>query len=62
MADKDDNKNKGSNKAVWAILWIITLGVIFLSLWYYSGLVYEYTGELVSQDAGSIYYDIAACS
>lgn len=64
MAEKNENdeKYKGTRRFVHIILTLLTLGIILLSGWYYSGMVAEYTGEAVFGISGSVYNDFTGSS
>lgn len=61
MPDKNDDKNKGSNKMIWFILWGITIIVLLISGFYYSKMVENYTGQEITGCIGSIYDEFTSC-
>lgn len=60
---KDENQDqyKGTRRFVNFILGFITFGIILMSIWYYSEMVTEYTGDAFSGIIGSVYDEISCC-
>lgn len=59
---EEDKKYKSTRTFIYVILSFLTFGIIMLSLFYYSEMVVEYTGEAIGGSIGSVYDDFASLS
>uniref|UniRef100_A0A6C0BCI5 Uncharacterized protein n=1 Tax=viral metagenome TaxID=1070528 RepID=A0A6C0BCI5_9ZZZZ len=61
-AKTEPKEEKKRNKIIWFILIVLSVGIVFLSLWYYSGLIVLEGDTAVSNLEGSIWNDFTGCS